>query len=167
MLPLEYAAAARFIPWIAIGVGLFGLYLVPMNAVSMIAGRTRWVWVFTLLAASINIGLNVVLIPRIGALAAAINTMVAYAVLLVGVSVYMRRVVKDPIDFDWRRIGLGLLVLVLGMASAMMLTPPEPVVAIVLRSLVMVAAVALLVVTGLWPVPLGRLGRSLVTRRND
>ena len=72
----------------------------------------------------------------------------------------------DP-DFDWRRIGLGLLVLVLGMASAMMLTPPEPVVAIVLRSLVMVAAVALLVVTGLWPVPLGRLGRSLVTRRND
>lgn len=167
MLPPEYAAAARFVPWIAVGVGLFGIYLVPMNAVSVMAGRTGWVWVFTLLAAAVNLGLNLILIPRIGALAAAINTMVAYAVLLVGVSMYMRRVVKDPIDFDWRRISLGLLVLVLGAGSAMMLAPPEPAVAIVLRSLVMVAAVAGLVMTGLWPIPLGRLGRSLVTRRND
>ena len=167
MLPPEYAGAARFIPWIAVGVGLFGIYLVPMNAVSVMAGRTGWVWVFTLLAAAINVGLNLVLIPRIGALAAAIDTTVAYAVLLVGVSGYMRRVVKDPIDFDWRRIGLGLLVVVLGAGSAMMLTPPEPVIAIALRSLVMVATAATLVMTGLWPVPLGRLGRSLVKSRND
>lgn len=157
VLPSEYADAARFIPWIALGVGLFGLYLIPMNAVSVMAGHTRWVWVFTLLAAVTNVGLNLALVPRIGALAAAIDTAVAYAVLLVGVFAYMRRVVAEPLEYDWRRIGIGIGLIVAGTTSAMMLTPPDPAIALVLRSSIILAVAGLLVLTGVWPLPVNAI----------
>jgi O-antigen/teichoic acid export membrane protein len=156
-LPGDYADAARFIPWIALGVGLFGMYLIPMNAVSVMAGQTKWVWVFTLLAAATNIGLNLVFVPRLGALAAAIDTAVAYAVLLVGVFVYMRRVVAEPLEYDWRRMGVGIGLILAGTASAMMLTPPDPVIALVLRSSIILAVAGLLVLTGVWPLPMGAI----------
>ncbi|HEX5578514.1 MAG TPA: oligosaccharide flippase family protein, partial [Candidatus Limnocylindria bacterium] len=40
ILPAEYADAARYIPLLCLGTTLFGLYLAPMNAISLIAGRT-------------------------------------------------------------------------------------------------------------------------------
>lgn len=157
VLPREYADAAAFIPWIALGVGLFGLYLIPMNAVSIMAGHTKWVWVLTLFAAATNIGLNLVLVPRMGAMAAAIDTAVAYGVLLVGVSVYMRRVVAEPLEYDWRRIGIGIGLIAAGSASAMMLTPHDPAIALVLRSSIIVAVAGLLVLTGVWPLPVNAI----------
>jgi O-antigen/teichoic acid export membrane protein len=167
VLPPDYADAATFIPWIALGVALFGMYLIPMNAVSVMAGETRWVWVFTLVAAATNIGLNLALVPRLGALAAAIDTAVAYAVLLVGVFVYMRRVVAETLEYDWRRIGIGIGLILAGTASAMMLTPPDPVIALLLRSFVIAAVAGVLVLTGIWPLPVGAIGgraRRLIRR---
>jgi O-antigen/teichoic acid export membrane protein len=157
VLPADYADAARFIPWIAVGVGLFGLYLIPMNAVSVMAGHTKWVWMFTLLAAVTNVGLNLALVPRIGAMAAAIDTAVAYAVLLVGVFLYMRRVVAEPLEYDWRRIGIGIGLIGAGTASAMMLTPPDLAIALVVRALIIIAVAGLLVLTGVWPLPVNAI----------
>ena len=111
LFPADFAATAGLIPWLAVGAGLFGLYLIPMNAISVMAGRTRRVWIITLLAASVNIGLNLILVPRIGTAAAAINTTIGYGLLLIGVFLYMRRVCEPPIPHDWKRIGMGALVM--------------------------------------------------------
>jgi O-antigen/teichoic acid export membrane protein len=150
LLPPAYAAAANFVPWIAAGIGLFGMYLVPMNAVSLIAGRTRWVWPITFVAAMVNIVANVVLVPSFGALAAAINTVVAYAILLGGVSLYASRMGGSGVPYQWRRIAAGVTLIVVGAGSAIMLLPVETLTALVVRSVVMLAIPAALLASGIW-----------------
>lgn len=149
-LPVGYAEATQFIPWIALGVCLFGLYLIPVNAVTVMAGRTRWLWAVSGIAALANIGLNLAFVPRFGPLAAAINTAVGYAILLGGVFLYMRRVCDPPIPYEWRRIGLGLALIASVSTSAMIIAPSEPIIAVVVRSAVMLLVPILLVATGMW-----------------
>jgi O-antigen/teichoic acid export membrane protein len=108
MLPPSYLGATVLIPWIAVGAGLFGLYLIPMNVVTIMSGRNRWVWLVTLVAAVTNVALNLVLVPSFGVFAAAVDTVIGYAVLLVGVYGYMRIVCQERIPFEWERIGGGI-----------------------------------------------------------
>jgi O-antigen/teichoic acid export membrane protein len=146
-LPLSYARAAEFLPWLALGSGLFGLYLIPMNAIAVMAGRTRRVWIITVLAAALNIGLNLVTIPRIGAQAAAINTAVGYGALLVGVTIYMRRGSHPQIPFEEFRLAKGLGLVALAWLLAALLTPSNPTGALVMGLAAMVGASTILVRT--------------------
>ena len=82
LLPPDYAPAAGVIPWLAAGTCLFGLYLMPMNAISVTVGRTQRVWIITVLAAGTNIVLNLALVPQFGTAAAAVDTTIGYGVLL-------------------------------------------------------------------------------------
>jgi len=132
-LPSAYAPAASFVPWIALGHGLYALYFIPMNAITVLSGRNRWVWVVTLIAAIVNVGLNILLVPRIGATAAAINTVVGYAILVVGITIYMFRVVDRPVTFEWPRITLGVAIVIAATIAAMLFTPEEPVLQLILR----------------------------------
>jgi O-antigen/teichoic acid export membrane protein len=93
--PASYAGAASLIPWIAVGYVFFGLYLIPMDSLSVMVGRTRWLWIPTALAASVNVALNLWLVPRFGAAAAAVDTAIAYGALLLGVMV-LRVVGEGP-----------------------------------------------------------------------
>jgi O-antigen/teichoic acid export membrane protein len=123
LLPASYAPAGALIPWIALGQGLFGLYFVPMNTVTLLSGRNQWVWLVTGTAALANIGLNLLFVPRFGAAAAAVNTCVGYAILLAGVTAYMYRVTQGrPVEFQWSRIGVGLALVILFTGSAMLLS---------------------------------------------
>lgn len=149
-LPSSYADAGRFIPWIALGVLFFGLYLIPMNAVAVMAGHTRWVWAFTFTAAVANVGLNLVLVPQIGAIAAAIDTAIGYGLLLAGVSLYMHRVCDPPIPYEWHRIGLGLAMMAAVVGLAMLFAPLEPLPSLAVRSGAVVLILLMLVVSGLW-----------------
>jgi O-antigen/teichoic acid export membrane protein len=107
LLPASYGGAAGLIPWLALGACLFGLYLMPMNAISITAGRTRYAWTVTAVAALANVALNLLLVPRFGALAAAINTVVGYAILLIGMQVYARRICRPPLQYERRRLLVG------------------------------------------------------------
>jgi O-antigen/teichoic acid export membrane protein len=93
--PPSYAVAGTFLPWIALGYVLFGLYLIPMDSLSVMVGKTRWLWIPTALAAAINVGLNLIFVPRYGAAAAAVDTAIAYGILLVGVTA-MRQLASGP-----------------------------------------------------------------------
>jgi O-antigen/teichoic acid export membrane protein len=163
-LPSEYAPAASFVPWIALGHGLFALYFIPMNAITVLSGRNRWVWVVTVTAALVNVGLNLLLVPRIGATAAAINTAVGYAILLFGVSMYMYRVVERPVTFEWARIGLGLMLIVAASASAMLFNPSDPVLGLVIRGGVVALVIVLFATVGLMKIP-SIFARLLESRR--
>ena len=43
-IPAAYAEAADLIPWITLGFVFLGLYGIPMSGISLVAGRTRAIW---------------------------------------------------------------------------------------------------------------------------
>lgn len=120
--PESYSRAADVIPWIALGSVFYGLYVIRMNAVTMIAGETRWVWIATLLAASVNVMLNLLLVPVWGIMAAAINTAVGYAVLFLALSLYAQLRHGAVLEYEWRRIGVGLSIAAAIYVAAMLTT---------------------------------------------
>ncbi|MEX0626062.1 MAG: oligosaccharide flippase family protein [Chloroflexota bacterium] len=146
VMPAEFGSAAGLLPWIAAGYTFFGLYLLPMDAVSVMAGQTRWVWISTFAAGSVNIALNLATIPTFGTAAAAVNTAVAYGVLLVLLLVYQYRVARAPIRLAWSRLGLALAVMGLGLLCAILLLPDEgsALFSFIGRSVVLIAVAAIL-----------------------
>ena len=62
------------------GVVLFGVSSVLVSGIS-IARQTRWIALYTCLAAAVNIALNFALIPLLGQVGAALATLIAYAAL--------------------------------------------------------------------------------------
>jgi O-antigen/teichoic acid export membrane protein len=66
------------------------------------ARKTQLNWVVSTIAAAVNIGLNVALIPPYGMIGAAISAAAAYAVLFAGMTAYAQRVYRVP--YQWRRL---------------------------------------------------------------
>ncbi len=110
-----YWSAAAIVPWIAAGYVARYLYFFPVNSL-LFKKRPGWIAGLTILAAALNIGLNLLLVPRFGIMAAAVNTLVAFAVLFALVYVVGQRVFF--IRYEWSRlvwlIGLALLLFALG-----------------------------------------------------
>jgi O-antigen/teichoic acid export membrane protein len=146
LFPADYAMTASLIPWLAIGACFFGLYLVPMNALTLMAGRTERVWIITALAAVINVALNLILVPRFGSLAAAVDTVVAYGALLVGVFLYSQRACDPRIPYDGARISVGGALIGAPCLVAAWVTPPDPPTAVVMRTALTLGVAMILVV---------------------
>jgi O-antigen/teichoic acid export membrane protein len=91
VLPADFGGAARLVPWIALGYAFLGLYFIPMNEVSLMVGQTKWIWIGTASAATINIAALFIFVPAGGILAAAIASAGGYAVLPVWLLLYRRR----------------------------------------------------------------------------
>jgi O-antigen/teichoic acid export membrane protein len=146
LLPDAYAIAASLIPWLAAGTCLFGLYLVPIAAVALVAGRTQRVWIISVAAAATNVGLNLAFVPSIGTMAAAVNTTIGYGVLLIGIFLYMRRVCDPPLPYDAGRIATGVLVIGAPAAAAAVLTESDSLLGLVIRTIVLVGSAAVLLI---------------------
>jgi O-antigen/teichoic acid export membrane protein len=95
--------AAPLVPWLALGYVFLGLYYVPMSGLSLGAGRTRLVWVFSVGAAIINLALVRLCVPRYGLVSAAVASAVGYLALLVSVFAYAT-FARAPVEYDWRRL---------------------------------------------------------------
>jgi len=105
LLPASYSGAAVLIPWVALGFAFFGLYYIPMNLISIVAGDTHNIWMFTLGAAGVNVGTNFLFVPHFGPIAAAIDTTLGFFVLLVLMTITARR--RCPtVRIDLRPIAL-------------------------------------------------------------
>jgi O-antigen/teichoic acid export membrane protein len=121
--PASYTGAATLIPWLVLGYAFVAAYFLPMNGLSLVLGKTTFVWVSTAFAAALNITLILVFTPHYGLKAAAIASAVGYFALLVGTTLYARWH-KSPVTIQPVRGGLGLLAL--GAAyPAIALTTPE------------------------------------------
>ena len=82
------------------GYGFLGLYSIPMNGATLMAGRGRFAWVATVGSAGLNIALLFVFVPNYGIKAAAIASAVGYLVLLVTISIYAHAR-PNPIRYRW------------------------------------------------------------------
>jgi O-antigen/teichoic acid export membrane protein len=124
LAPQAYGGAADLVPYIALGIAAMGVYFVPMNALSLTAGQTRLIPLLTLVAGVSNVMLNLIFVPRYGALAAAVNTAIGYSILAVLTAVYATRVIR--IDYELTRIAklvaAALLLYIIG--ASVHLDPP-------------------------------------------
>lgn len=98
-----FREAHRITPWVVGGYVCSGLYLVPTNLLFW-QRRTRVIPLVTLAAGAANVGLNLWLVPRHGAIAAAWATLAAYAVLLILTWWSAERL--HPFPYEYRRLGL-------------------------------------------------------------
>ncbi len=110
LFPPAYHSAAPVIPIIAFSLMFYGIY----NVFAVGVGVQRKTWltaIFMTLSALVNVGFNIVLIPRYGSIGAATSTLIAYAFLALISYLANQRIY--PIPFE---IGKFLLALPVGIA---------------------------------------------------
>jgi O-antigen/teichoic acid export membrane protein len=110
LAPPSYGAAVAVVPWVAISQIAWGVYPV-LSLGPKIAKRTWHIGWTTGVAAVINILINIILIPPLGILGAAIATLISYILLAIIVYVVGQRFYSFPIDFVrlWK-LGLAFLI---------------------------------------------------------
>ncbi len=118
-LDARYRASAGLTSWIVLGYAFVGLYSVPMNGVTLTHGRSRRIWVVSIAAAVVNLGLIYALVPHSGLEAAAIASAAGYGVLLVGVLLYSVWT-GTTIRYPWRSIGAVFSVSALAYAGGVL-----------------------------------------------
>ena len=105
--PITYHSAAPVIPIVALSIMLYAVYNYFNTAIS-IKRKTWFAVVFTTIAAVINVGFNLILIPRYGSMGAAWSTLLAYAVLTVVAYVVNQRIYFIPFEIDILIVGLAI-----------------------------------------------------------
>lgn len=78
----EYLAGVKAIPIIALAYVFFGLYYIVDIGI-LLKVRTIYYAIITSIGALVNIGLNIIFIPKYGMMAAAVNTLIAYVLLFI------------------------------------------------------------------------------------
>ncbi len=101
--PTAYYGAHVVVPWVVLGYLFMALYFPAMDTLNLVVGDTRKVSACTVGAAMVNVGLNLWLIPKYGAIAAAITTAIAYMLMAIGFFAFVRKTILVPYEF--RRIG--------------------------------------------------------------
>ena len=121
----QYVEAAGVVTWTAVGVFFYGIYLLTSIGLN-ITSRTQYYPVSTAIGAAVNIGLNVLWIPRYGIIGAAWANGAAYAVQAAVAYRLSQRFY--PVRYEYGRLARAIASAVLAYAAAR-LTPPMPPVA--------------------------------------
>ena len=97
--PPSYQSAAFIIPIIALSTMFFGVYNIFTTGIS-VKRKTWFAVVFTTVAALVNVGLNLILIPQYGAIGAALSTLFAYAILALIAYIVNQRIYPIPYEIS-------------------------------------------------------------------
>jgi len=106
LTPTDYHHAVVVVPWVVLGYLFMALYFPAVNVLTLVVGDTRRVAICTVGAALVNVGLNLWLIPKYGAIAAAVTTAIAYMLLGTGIFAFAHKVL--PVPYEYKRIGIIL-----------------------------------------------------------
>jgi len=82
----DYHSAYQFVPLVTCGYLMLALYLIPVNGL-FYTKRTKLIPVVTIISVAFNLGFNIVMIPKIGIMAAAYATFLSYFLLFIGISI--------------------------------------------------------------------------------
>ena len=86
----EYAVGGALVLVVASGYIFYGIYYFNASIVYLVK-QTKWLPLMIAVAAAVNTGLNIALIPRYGAMGAAIATCISYLLLAAIVTIWARR----------------------------------------------------------------------------
>jgi O-antigen/teichoic acid export membrane protein len=144
----RFYGASGIVPWIGLGVGLQGIYLLTSIGLN-ITKRTAYYPVATGAATAAAIGASLLLVPRYGAMGAAWSNVIAYGVLaVVGMALSQR---FYPIAYEWPRIWRLVAAALLSVFAARLVAGPviAPIAGVLVRGTCAVAVFgATLAVTG-------------------
>ena len=144
---------------LALGFLAYGLYIV-FNNVLLAMGHTSMISINVVGAALLNGVLNMIMIPVLGALGAALTTAVAYAALALMTALVAQR--KQPVAYPWRVCGI-VLVMILGLYGLGTLTAAWPAaVRLPVRLLLILAYLAMIPVFRLYTVDELRTGWAAI-----
>jgi len=87
-------------PLVALGALLFGLYTI-LSQIIILTKKTKIIGVVWIIAAIINVALNLIAVPFIGIIGAALVTLVTYTVTLAFILVYSSRYMTLPFDLGF------------------------------------------------------------------
>ncbi len=156
-----FRPGARFVPVLAFGTVIFAGYSVVVISIGRIR-KTGANWIITGLGALVDVALNILLIPRVGAIGAAFALLGAYAVMFVGMSWHAQRLF--PVPYQWRRV-----VTVLGVGAGLVLAGKAVSVSAPLGLAIAAAFPVVLFVFGFYlaseRAQMARLARRLVHRQ--
>lgn len=144
MTDARYHGAAAIVPVVALAYVLHGAFLLGSVGIG-ITKSARYYPLVTAVSAAVNVGANLLLIPRFGPLGAAWATVASYAAMA-GLGIFLSQRLW-PVPFEWGR--LGRLVAAAGLVlAAAGLAPADYVVALPLKLLVLVGGFAAAVALG-------------------
>lgn len=93
-----YRGAARIVPLVALAYAFNGIQYCLSPGIHL-AGRTKYLSVLAVIAALINVGLNLLVIPRFGMIGAAGTTVAAFAFLALATWALSQRVYPVPYEY--------------------------------------------------------------------
>jgi O-antigen/teichoic acid export membrane protein len=107
LFPVSYHTASPIIPIVTVSIMFYGIY----NVFAVGTGVKRKTWLtalFTFLAATLNFGCNLIMIPQYGSLGAALSTLIAYIFLALITYIVNQRIY--PVPFEIGRFVIALLI---------------------------------------------------------
>ena len=148
LFPSEYHSAMAYIPWVVLGYLSVGLYFIPTNFLTVGLGRSRGIAIASITAATFNVALNLILIPRFGAIAAAVNTAIAYSLLAVIVYLLARQQGELPVERS--RIGKLLITFAVIFILGSILLNFTPVINLLLFAAMLISSLIPLTLMKFW-----------------
>jgi O-antigen/teichoic acid export membrane protein len=113
---------SRFVtPFSAFAYVAYGMYAIASTGLNL-EGRTRWLPLVVGAGAALNVTLNLLLIPRIGYIGAAVSTLVSYSVLPIASGIVSQR--YYPVPWPIGRIGFTVA-LALALSAAALIGPDQ------------------------------------------
>lgn len=119
LLKPDYEPGRFVIPFSAFAYVLYGVYAIAGTGLN-IEARTRWLPVTIGAAAMTNVALNLVLIPPLGFMGAALSTLIGYALLALFTGYASQR--SYPVPWEYRSV-LAALLIGFGLAEAALQGP--------------------------------------------
>ncbi len=141
----EYFEAYEAVGLLTTGIALYSLYLVLVVILGR-TGRTEFNLPATIAGTAVNIVLNVILIPPLGIVGAAIALVASYLVILAAMYVVTQRLF--PVPYEWGRLALLVTVTAALVAAGELVLPRDGLDGFFLRVMVWLALPAVLWMAG-------------------
>jgi O-antigen/teichoic acid export membrane protein len=159
----QYVEAAGVVTWTAVGVFFYGVYLLTSIGLN-ITSHTQYYPVSTAIGAAVNIGLNVLWIPRYGIIGAAWANGAAYAVQAAVAYGLSQRFY--PVRYEYGRLVRAVSAAVVAYAAARLVPAMPPMIGGLLRGIIVIAVMGgLLWITGFFNAEEVRALNALRRRR--
>jgi O-antigen/teichoic acid export membrane protein len=139
----QYTAAAGVVAWTSLGVFFQGVYLMTSIGLN-ITKRTEYYPVATAISATVNIGLNVLLIPRFGIMGAAYANGAAYAAQAALAGYFSQRFY--PVRYETGRLARVAGAALVAYAAGQALPAMNPALGVLARG----STVVIVMAAGLW-----------------
>ena len=140
----EFRSAWTTVPVVLFGYVFWAMYQLFQTAF-FVRERTVWITVLTAMAAMVNVGLNLLFIPRFGYIGAAWATLIAFMLLAAAAGWLAERML--PVRYEGGRI-LAPVILGVGLYGVSQILPFETVLVTVLAKMGLVVLFPVLLVAG-------------------